>query len=180
MKIILTCIMCLLLINDNLYAQSDSSAYELQRNKINKLLDDRSNKFGQYESSLGKRTGIFGLKTKRDMQFSNDILRQIALTDNDIFSELKILLDYKDFEKKEVELRAETVEGRTERYQETITRLQKENEKLRTAFEKKDTDEESFLLYTVLLFFALLISLFYTYRLKNLRNTDNSTSKLPK
>jgi hypothetical protein len=112
-------------------AQNDSSAYETQRKKINQLLDERSSRFGQYESSLGKRSGIFGLKTKKDMQFSNDILRQIVLTDNDIFSELKILLDYKDFEKQQLETRAETVEGRIDRYQFTITDLQQENEKLR-------------------------------------------------
>jgi hypothetical protein len=71
------------------------------------------------------------------MQFSNDILRQIVLTDNDIFSELKILLDYKDFEKQQVETRAETVEGRIDRYQTTITGLQQENEKLRKLRQRK-------------------------------------------
>ena len=103
MKLIWSIIIILLLTKSNVSAQNDSSAYEVQRNKINKLLNERSSRFGQYDSSLGKRSGIFGLKTKRDLQFSNDILRQIVLTDNDIFSELKVLMDYKDFEKKQVE-----------------------------------------------------------------------------
>ncbi len=154
------------------YAQNDSSAYETQRKKINKLLDERSNRFGQYESSLGKRSGIFGLKTKKDMQFSNDILRQIVLTDNDIFSELKILLDYKDFEKQQVETRAETVEGRIDRYQKTITGLQQENEKLRAETEKKIIEYDKQTNYLILLIILLFASIWYIFKLKKLPKID--------
>ena len=72
-------------------AQQDSSAYQMQRKKINLLLADRSSKFGQYDQSLSSRTGIFGLKTKKDMQRSIDILTEIVRTDNNIFVELKFL-----------------------------------------------------------------------------------------
>ena len=177
MKIILINICFVFVLYSTLFAQGDTSAYEVQRNKINQLLNERSSRFGQYESSLGKRTGIFGLKTKRDMQFSNDILRQIVLTDNDIFSELKILLDYKDFEKRQVESRAETVESRIERFQATITRLQQENEKLKAASEIKDIDKERISVYQIILIMVLLISFYYIYRLKKLRKTDNITLK---
>lgn len=152
-------------------AQNDSSAYETQRRKINQLLDERSNRFGQYESSLSKKTGIFGLKTKKDMQFSNDILRQIALTDNDIFSELKILLDYKDFEKQQVETRAVTVEGRIDRYQTSITRLQQENQKLRTQVDKYITDYDRQRNYLILLFICLIVCVWYILK-KKLPKTD--------
>jgi hypothetical protein len=153
-------------------AQNDSSAYETQRKKINRLLDERSSRFGQYESSLGKRSGIFGLKTKKDMQFSNDILRQIVLTDNDIFSELKILLDYKDFEKQKVETRAETVEGRIDRYQTTITGLQNENEKLRAEAEKNIADYEQQTIYLLILIISLFASIWYIFKLKKLPKID--------
>ena len=153
-------------------AQNDSSAYETQRKKINQLLDERSSRFGQYESSLGKRSGIFGLKTKKDMQFSNDILRQIVLTDNDIFSELKILLDYKDFEKQQVETRAETVEGRIDRYQTTITGLQQENEKLRAKVEKNIADYDKQTIYLFVLIISLLASIWYIFKLKKLPKID--------
>ena len=46
------------------YAQ-DTSAYELQRAKINALLTERSAKFGHYDESLNERTGIFGFRRKR-------------------------------------------------------------------------------------------------------------------
>lgn len=177
MKIILLSLYSVFFLTGTLLAQSDTSAYEVQRNKINNLLDERSSRFGQYESSLGKRTGIFGLKTKRDMQFSNDILRQIVLTDNEIFAELKILLDYKDLEKKQVETRAVTVESRIGRFQETITRLQQENDKLRAESEKKDIVKEKISVYQIILFISLLISIFYIFRLKKLLKSDKQTLK---
>ncbi len=167
-----TLILFLLLLNVTLFAQSDTSPYNTQRNKINQLLQERSAKFSQYDNSLGKRTGIFGLKTKRDMQASNDILTQIVLTDNDIFAELKILLDYKDFEKKEVEHRAETVEGRIERFQATITRLQQETDKLKAESEKQAAYANTLVIYLASSLLALVAAVIYAVRLKKLRKAD--------
>ena len=158
------------------FAQNDSSAYVTQRNKINQLLDDRSMKFAQYDNSLNKRSGIFGLKTKRDMQFSNDILRDIVLTDNNIFSELKILLDYKDFEKKEVKSKAELVESYVKNYQSTITRLQNENERLKIELERQDKQKDRLFLFLFLLLTALVLSVFYLFKTKRLRNADKGNT----
>jgi ABC-type transporter Mla subunit MlaD len=105
------------------------------------------------------------------MQASNDILTQIVLTDNNIFSELKILLDYKDFEKKEVEHRAETVEGRIDRFQTTITRLQQENDKLKAGAQKQITKENRMLIYLFSCILALVVVIIYAVRLKKLRKT---------
>ncbi len=109
---------------------SDTSGYEAQRQKVNELLQQRSARFGKFDESLKKRTGIFGLKTKKDMQASIDILKQIVLTDNDIFRETKILLDYKDFEKSQIALRANEFDGRINGYIKTISKLQREQERL--------------------------------------------------
>jgi len=177
MKLISTLIILLTVGINQVSAQKDSSAYETQRRKINRLLDERGNRFGQYESSLGKKTGIFGLKTKKDMQFSNDILRQIALTDNDIFSELKVLLDYKDFEKQQVETRAETVEGRIDRYQTTITRLQQENQKLRIQVEKSIAAYDNQKNYLLLLIISLIACVWYIFKLKKIPKIDVSGKK---
>src|SRR5665213_190191 len=73
---------------------TDSLAYQLQRKKINAMLADRALKFGRYDESLSKHTGIFGLQTKKDIRRSNDILMDIVKTDNAIYRELKILLEY--------------------------------------------------------------------------------------
>jgi hypothetical protein len=172
MRTALLTLFTLFLTGSELLAQNDSSAYQTQRIKINNLLNQRSERFGQYENSLGTRSGIFGLKTKRDMQASNDILRQIVLTDNDIFNELKVLLDYKDLEKSEVQTRAETVEGRIERYQSTITRLQQENQKLRTETDNHIIYQEKQYNYLIILIIALVLSAFYIYKLKKLPDGD--------
>lgn len=165
-------ILIFLSIHFQLFGQGDTSAYNTQRDKINQLLDERSARFSQYDNSLTKRTGIFGLKTKKDMQASNDILTEIVLADNSIFSELQVLLKYKDYEKEEVEHRAETVEGRVERFQSTITRLQQENDKLKIQLLDQSSRRKRMLIYLSFSIIALSIVIIYAVRLINLRKTD--------
>jgi hypothetical protein len=71
---------------------TDSLAYQLQRKKINDMLDVRKQKFGQYDESLSKHTGIFGFQTKKDIRRSNDILMDIVNTDNDTYIILFVLM----------------------------------------------------------------------------------------
>ena len=108
----------------------DTAGYGVQRQKVNELLQQRSEHFGRFDESLTKRTGIFGLKTKKDMQASIDILKEIVLADNNIFRETKALLDYKDFETSRVTLRADEFDGRINGYIKTISKLQREQERL--------------------------------------------------
>lgn len=108
----------------------NDTEYEAQRLKVNELLTQRSARFGQFEQSLQQRTGIFGLKTKKDMQSSIDILKQIVLTDNDIFRETKELIDFKDFEKTQIEVKASEFDSRINGYIKTISKLQREQERL--------------------------------------------------
>lgn len=109
----------------------DTSAYQLQRLKINALLAERSARFGQYDQSLDARTGIFGFQTKRDIKNSNEILRQIVLNDNNIFKELKVLMDYKDQEVKNVIITSNNTNGRIQSYMLSINKLQDQNEHLK-------------------------------------------------
>lgn len=106
----------------------DTSAYENQRLKINALLAERSTKFGQYDESLNAKTGIFGFQTKRDIRNSNEILRQIALNDNDIFKELKVLLDFKDLQVQQAKSTSSTSTESIQNYRRTIKTLQDQNQ----------------------------------------------------
>ncbi len=101
---------------------SDSTNYELQRTRVNRLLDERRGRFGDFDASLKARTGIFGLKTKKDMQASIDILKQIVETDNHIFKETKALLDFKEIEKQSVNSQAVTSNERISGYIRTISK----------------------------------------------------------
>lgn len=138
------------------YAQVDTSAYNVQRAKINALLAERSVKFGQYEQSLNERTGIFGFQTKRDIKNSNEILRQIALNDNNIFKELKVLLDYKDLQVQQVQTAASSNSERIQSYMAAIKKLQDQNQLLRKQIEEKEKPGSGS--YVFLIFLALAIS----------------------
>lgn len=150
---------------------TDTSAYQTQRLKINSLLAERSSKFGQYDLSLSARTGIFGLQTKNDLRNSNDILREIILNDNNIFRELKILMNYKDQEVQQVQSNAVTTNKRIEGYMQTIKKLQDQNDQLRTTstqvVKKKDTST-----YVIILLSLIIVagSIIFYSKLKKARN----------
>ncbi len=116
----------------NIFAQpnSDSLAYELQRKKINSMLAVRAQKFGKYDQSLSQHTGIFGLQTKKDIRRSNAILMDIVKTDNAIYKQLKILLDYRTFQQTQVADKSKEIESTNLHYMNTINILQRQNEKL--------------------------------------------------
>lgn len=113
------------------FAQQDTTAYSAQRVKVNSLLAERSSRFGQYDESLNQRTGIFGWQTKRDIKNSNEILRQVVLTDNNIFKELKVLMDYKDLQNQQKVAIADDSQERIENYMRTIKKLQDQNAQLK-------------------------------------------------
>lgn len=165
----LTAIIITLLINSTFaFSQQDSTAYEKQRERVNKLLDQRRERFGEFDTSLAARSGIFGLKTKKDMQASIDILKQIVLTDNNIFKETKALLDYKDFEKQTVETQAEESGERITGYINTISKLQKRQDQMA---EEMMVLEKRSSLFLALLIFALLSLVILLYLL--LKRTKN-------
>ena len=140
-------------------SQQRNTAYETQRNKVNELLDQRSARFGQFNESLQQRTGIFGLKTKKDMQASLDILQQIVLTDNDIFKETKRLLDFKDFENLQVTEQASEFDGRINGYIKTISKLQQEQQRLHDeihALRQNNKRYIGFALLTAILFIVVV------------------------
>lgn len=137
MKNILICLLLFAAGVAHAQSTSDSLAYNLQRKKINAMLDVRRQKFGQYQESLSKHTGIFGLQTKKDIRNSNEILMQIAQTDDEIFRQLKILLDYRTFAQTQVQTRVKDAEGTTLNYMNTINRLRNSLDQA-----KKDAEKE--------------------------------------
>lgn len=146
--------------------EADSTLFESQRQLVNELLEERSRKFGEYDHSLQQRTGIFGLvKSKSDMQQSIDILQAIVINDNNIFLETRKLLDLKDTERERFQLLAKDFDGQVTAYMKTVSKLQKENEKLQLQIKELQEDEHnnSLIFYLIALIFAGL--LFVVYRL---------------
>jgi len=154
-------------------AQQDTSAYQAQRLKINSMLADRSSKFGQYDESLEKKSGIFGWQTKKDIKNSNEILRQVVLTDNDIFKELKILMDYKDLlNQQKVEV-ADDSEEKIANYMRTIKKLQDQNAQLREQVKKTGTGEG--LSVYIIAFLVLVMAGGSYFFYKKLRKYEKAT-----
>ncbi|MFD0941188.1 hypothetical protein [Pedobacter boryungensis] len=154
----------------NLFAQ-DTSAYEIQRLKINALLAERSAKFGQYDESLNTKTGIFGFQTKRDIRNSNEILRQIALNDNDIFKELKILLDYKDLQVEQVKTAVNSNSESIQNYRRSIKNLQDQNESLNNSINKLEKSRNlAYLFILLLLIGGAILAYYLNVKNKQLKN----------
>ena len=143
---------------------ADSLTYELQRNKINGMLNARSQKFGQYDQSLTSRTGIFGLKTKRDMQYSINILTEIIQTDNEILKETKTLLDYKNYQQEKVVSQSKESESRSLAYMRTLNKLQSENEKINIQINEYKKDKKFYQIIAYALGLAILCFGLFAYR----------------
>lgn len=167
-KSILSCLF--LLASSLLYAQNaDTLTYQLQRKKVNTLVSERTQKFGQYTNSLNERTGIFGLQTKKDIRRSNEILMDIVKTDNHIFKELKILLDYRTIEQSRVQSQSQESDSRNLAYMNTINKLRSQNETLQVelAQTQKSYDQQQIIFVIIILF--IIASIFVLFRRKPIK-----------
>jgi hypothetical protein len=174
-KPFLVLIICLLIIKTFAQTNADSLAYELQRKKINSMLDVRSQKFGKYDQSLSRHTGIFGLQTKKDIRRSNEILMDIVKTDNAIYKQLKILLDYRMFQQTQAVDKSKEMESTNLHYMNTINTLRRQNEKLtKEANEMLLQHENSSRNYIIIIIFigiALTWLLWNKYSRKSVTNS---------
>ncbi|MDB5090449.1 MAG: hypothetical protein JWR09_4443 [Mucilaginibacter sp.] len=145
---------------------SDSNAYKLQRKKINTMLAQRAQKFGQYDESLTKHTGIFGFQTKKDIRRSNDILMDIVKTDNDVYRELKILFDYHVFQQTQIQDHSKETEQSTLGYMITINKLRKQIDVLKADAEAQRQQDEKIrnILIIAVLALTAFIFLMLTFR----------------
>jgi hypothetical protein len=168
-------LLTLLFVTTSIYAsQADTSAYATQRLRINNLLAERSAKFGQYDQSLTARSGIFGLQTKRDIKNSNEILREIVLNDNDIFKELKVLLEYKDLEVAQVKTVYNSNSDRIDQYKLSIKKLQDQNQQLQQESKSLEKDKTKQTVIIVILMAALIGLLIFT--IKKLKRKTHETA----
>jgi hypothetical protein len=162
-----TLVLCLILAVTSSFVYGvnpDSLAYQLQRAKINGLLAQRADKFNQYSTSLNTKTGIFGWQTKKDIRRSGEILMDIAKTDEVIFKEIKILLDYKTFQTTQVVAQSHDSEDRSFNYMKTINKLREQNDQLKVT-QAREIDEyrqkQTMHIIIILLLIAASIFLFF-------------------
>lgn len=142
-------------------SNNDSLAYQIQRAKINQMLDVRKQKFGQYDQSLSQHTGIFGLQTKKDIRRSNDILMDIVKTDDAIFKELKILMDYRIFQQQQVQTKSTETENVNLGFMSTINRLRQQIDQSKQEVQKEKEHQASMLRIFIVLFVLMFGSILY-------------------
>jgi hypothetical protein len=147
-------------------SNSDSLAYQLQRAKINAMLAQRAQQFGQYDQSLTMHTGIFGLQTKKDIRRSNDILMDIVKKDDDIYKQIKILLDFRTFQQKQVQTHYKAVEDNTIGYMTAINKLRNEVDHLKAdaARQQKGKEQSTRKFVIALAVMTLLVLVLLTRR----------------
>lgn len=154
-------------LQDSTMQANDSLTFESQRARVNKLLDERSRRFGEYDNSLEKKTGVFGLfKTKKDMQKSIDILRNVVINDNNIFMETRKLLDLKDAQSERYQKLATEYDTQVSAYMKTITKLQNENEKLRgdiNGLQDTDQGSDNKLFFAIIVIIGLVVAVIVLY-----------------
>jgi hypothetical protein len=143
---------------------ADSLAYQAQRKKINNMLAIRKQKFGQYDQSLTEHTGIFGLQTKKDVRRSGDILMDIVKTDNDIFVQLKILLDYRTFEQKLVQNHVVAADSSNIGFMNTINKLRVENDTLKHEAELDQQEQHKKYQVSMGIIIALIVAVLFLLR----------------
>lgn len=167
-KIILLYLFCfwdtgMLHAQTNSQISADSIAYQLQRKKINGMLDMRKQRFGQYQQSLNEHSGIFGLQTKNDIRRSNNILMDIVKTDDNIYKELKILLEYRAFQQRQIQNHTKEAESINQGYMTTINKLRQRNLQLKADFQKaveqKQSSQRNYIIIIVLMLASILFLL---------------------
>ena len=103
------------------------------RAELYQLMQERQKKFDAYSASLKKRSGIFGGKTKVDMQRSNKVLTDIIESDNKIMSVLNRVVDFKTYEKVNMNYELLSCNERVSNLQRAVDALNTQVSKLTSA-----------------------------------------------
>ena len=162
MKILLVCMLLLFaIVIVQAQAPGDSLTYQLQRKKINDMLNQRLQTFGHYDRSLSMHTGIFGLQTKKDIRRSNDILLEIVKTDEEVFRQLKILLDYRTFQQTEAVSHSHNMEDNSLAYMSSINKLRNELDGVKKNAEHEKEQQDRLIRFLSIVIVLMFMSILY-------------------
>jgi hypothetical protein len=168
-KLILINLFCFLFAGVYAQAGSDSLAYQLQRKKINGMLAQRAQKFGQYDQSLKMHTGIFGLQTKKDIKRSQGILMDIIRTDDAVYRELKILLEFRTYQQSQVQSHYKQADNSNTGFMTTINKLRQDNDRLKAEAQEQQHQQARTKNIFIIVFVLMLASILFLVSRKNKR-----------
>lgn len=136
------------------------------RMNLQNLLTERAKNYSTYTSSIQKRSGIFGNKTKHDIEKSNDVLIAIVTIDNDIMDALNRALSYKTFEKTTDSYSARDCELKLKQSMEVTDTLMKQ---IAVLEKKVDHPDSTASVYKVLFYLMLAVCAFLFWKMKRLK-----------
>jgi hypothetical protein len=119
------------------------------------LLKERKERFDIYTKSLENKSGIFGGKTKKDLKQSQLILVEIVRLDNEMISVLNRQIDFKSFEKTEMNYQSLQEQEERRQLRNQLDYSQQELQKVR----RKVNDLKTALrIKNIVVFLALIIA----------------------
>src|SRR5262249_50817320 len=92
---------------------------------------------------------------------SNNILMDIVKTDDDIFRELKILMDYRVFQQQQAQTHSTQSENVTLAYMSTINRLRGQIEQVKLEAEKEKVHQQNLLRILIGVIVLLFVSILF-------------------
>lgn len=137
-----------------------------ERLNLQNLLAERAKNFSAYTSSIQKRSGIFGNKTRHDIEKSNEVLIDIVTLDNNIMDALNRALSYKTFEKTTDVYSARDCELKLKQSMEVTDTLMKQ---IAVLEKKVDHPDSAASVYKVLFYLMLACSAFLFWKMKRIR-----------
>ncbi|MDN3687583.1 Clp protease ClpB [Cyclobacterium jeungdonense] len=127
--------------------------------KLNRLLQERETLHQQWQTSESKKSGLFGNRTKKDMEATNEWMGRIIQKDNQIMQELEML---KDIQTTEIGYEKEDYKYIAQKAEADIVKLKRalleRDEDILQEKGKKRTYE-----WTTLLFFLSSLTLGWLY-----------------
>ena len=106
-----------------LLSNAEGSDRNEEKIALQKLVDEREARFGDYSRAAAAKTGFFGNKTKSDLKKQVEVLTEIIKTDNRIISLLKNFLDYRSYQKTELVYSQSELEERNRQLDELTDKL---------------------------------------------------------
>jgi hypothetical protein len=162
-RFLLLILFCLLSTKAFTQQYTDTLTYHIERSKINSMLQARAEKFGQYDESLRQHTGIFGFQTKKDIRRSNDILMDIVKTDDDIYKEIKVLMEYRVFQQTQAQTHSQETDENNLGFMNTINKLRNELDNTKAINAEQEEHQQTTIRWVVLIFILLLGSILYLF-----------------
>jgi hypothetical protein len=157
---------CIVLLFSACFIYAPAQLPKEDRLNLQNLLAERAKNFSQYTTSIHKRSGIFGNKTKGDLEKSNEVLVAIVTLDNEIMDALNRSLSYKTFEKTADNYSSRDCEMKLQQSMQVTDTLMKQ---LAVAEKKMKQDDSSATMYKVLFYLSLAGCIVLSVLLRNKR-----------